>query len=86
MTQVVTYYVSAKPARQDTAAVVRTVLQDVGPIRADEALEKLGMRWVAICECPRGDCGIRAYGHHVGGPWQLLPEWAYVIADAPLTR
>lgn len=63
---------------------IRAVMQHVPSERADATLEDAGVRWVAICECPRGDCGIRAYAHNVGGPWQLLPEWAYIIESAPL--
>ncbi len=32
-----------------------------------------------IVECPRRDCHIRAKAFSVDGPWELLPEWIYLL-------
>lgn len=45
-------------------------------------------RAYTIVECTRRDCEIRAYCYNdggAGGPCELLPEWAYLIDEAPVT-
>lgn len=32
-----------------------------------------------IVECPRGDCHIRAKAFSIDGPWELLPEFVYLL-------
>lgn len=86
MTQVFAFYASKWEYPVGFARTMRAVMEDVPSKRAEAALDVVGVRWVAINECPRGDCGIRTYGHSVNGPWHLLPEWAYIIEDALLKR
>lgn len=35
-----------------------------------------------LVECPRSDCQIRAKAFHWNGPWELLPEWHYLILES----
>lgn len=34
-----------------------------------------------IVECPRADCQIRAKAYQWDGPWELLPEWKYLLIE-----
>lgn len=36
---------------------------------------------VTEVECPRKDCNIRAKAAGPDGPWELLPEWKYLLQD-----
>lgn len=40
----------------------------------EEALQRIGVNRVYICECPRGDCGIWPYEYDVDGSWELFAE------------
>ena len=33
----------------------------------------------SIVECPRNDCDIRAKAYSYDGPWELMPEFEYLL-------
>lgn len=52
----------------------------------DEILDAMKLRSAyTIVECPRQDCDIQAKASSPQGPAELLPEWAYLLEEAPAT-
>ena len=49
----------------------------------DNWYDKQHQRHLAIVECPRHDCDIRAFAMDYNGPWEIHPDFAYVIDEAP---